>query len=237
MKPNVNAPQPTAVSQQQDIDSSNKYIDQVANSVLGAVGKFQTIAKQTDDTTSPIVKTSSSVGNRFSAMINKVKALNSDTTKTEDNVKLLQADTIDEGVTASRAIIDNAIKGINTLVTEQEGTLFSRSVDESPRGLSMLGNAALLESVQADHLQFIDNKIVANAVNAFRIYGLLGDRTVQDQIAVSLDNRHSKETVGIIKALKGQKESLEFLDGQIVSAHQLLNSDPARIASIRSRKV
>jgi len=224
-------------TQQQAVESANEYVDKVTYAVLAPLQKVATESMREGRADTPVAKTSAGVRSIYSAMVNKVKALNADTTKTEDAVALLQADAVDESLTKTRAIIDSGVRTINTLLAEQNGKLFSNSVDESPRGLSMLGNSQLLENVQADYLKFIDNKIVANAVNAFRIYGLLGGKEMQDSIARALNNRHSRETVEIMDSLNEQKEVLQYIDDALVESHRQLHTNAERIVGIRNRKV
>ncbi len=223
--------------QQQEIDISNTYVDKVAADVLGSLNKIQTIAKRTNDTTSPLLKASGAVNGVFSTMISKIKALNADTTQTEDAITLKQANLIEESLTTSRSIVDKHIVAINTLTNEQESKLFSRSVDESPRGLAILGNSVLLEKIQKDPLGNMTNEVIGNAVNAFRLYGLLGGEDLQDSLAISLDNRFSETEMEVIKELNRQKAALQNIDNTLTSTHQLLLSDADRIVAIRNRKV
>ena len=226
-----------AKQQQLEIDSTNAYVDKVASDVLGPLKKIHTIAKQTEDTTSPLVKATFAVDRTVRTMVANVKALNSDTTQTEDAVQLKQADMVEDSLTSSRNVVDASIRTLSGLVTEQQTKLFSNSVDESPRGLAILGNSQLLERIQKDPLGNMTNETVGNAVNAFRLYGLLGDADAQDNLATSLDSRFSKDTVDIIKSLQNQQAALQNIDNLLTTTHQRLITDADRIVSIRNRKV
>ena len=221
------------------IEKSNEFIDLAANHVIGAVSKAQMVASRPEnpDTTSPLIKTFNGVGSTVNSMVIKLKALNQDTTITEDKAMLLQSSIINDTVSKMTETIKVGTMEANKLTSLNENKLFSRGVDESPRALAMLGNDALLKKAQEDYISMADNRISASAVNAFRVYGLLGGKEQSDSIATALDRRHSPDQVHALASLSSQLKGMNNMTGHIKTMKELLHRDPEALVGIRNRVV
>ena len=222
------------MEQQRNIEHANRYIDETTTDVIGQINTTAMIAKREGEAPPPEAKTIEAIGNVVIPMVNQIKAINSDTTKTQDAVTLLQANKIDAGIAKAKAILSEGVGKLNTLTHAAEDKLFSRRVNEQPQGLAMLANDTLLKEIRANYLDFVDSPYSAAAVNSFRVYGLL-PKELNDSIAGALNRRHSPEAVATIENLNKAKENLQYMEKSLTRTHQLLNSNAEKIASIRAR--
>lgn len=225
------------ITQTQYRDRANAYLDKTVEDLLTGLGYMAKQAELNEDTNSTKSKVSIGVHNTITAMVNKLKAINGDGTKTRDHAILLQAEVLENGIKTANSQISIGLGDINTLINQQTSRLYSRSVDESPRALAMLGNTELLKEIRTDYTKFVNNPISASAVNAFNKYGLLGGKELSESIDKRLNKIYTPDTVKNIDGLDNQKKALVSIQRKLKSASHLLSTDADKLAGIRASVV
>jgi len=225
-------------TQQQNIDSANKYIDTALNHTLGRVEKNAMMQRGAEEGfESPIYNMAKAIGGTIQTMGRNIQALNSDTTKTEDAVTLEQANILARGIAEAKAILDNGARSLNTAQSTTADTLFSRSANLHPEVMAMLGNDTIMKEMRADYMSFIGDEKTATLLNTFNKYGVLGDSEKQTNIDKALNRKHTPEVVERLDTLGIHSERMQQMEEGLTLTHQLLSTDTAKIAGIRARKV
>jgi len=225
------------MEQQRNIDAANQYIDESLKETLGRVGLNAMLRTGSEEGfESPIYGTAEAIGKTITIMGNKIRGLNSDTTKTADAVTFEQAKILDAGIAEAKAILGNGVGSLNSAYRATSQTLFSRRVDESPQVLALLGNDTIMKEMRENYLDFVTNERSASVLNTFNKYGVTGNEAKQTHINTALDRRHSPEAVERLAGLDKHKERLQSLEQGLTKTHQLLSTDTAKIAGIRAKR-
>jgi len=225
------------MEQQRNIDRANKYIDESLKETLGRVGLNAMLRTGSEEGfESPIYGTAEAIGKTITIMGNKIRGLNSDTTKTADAVTFEQAKILDEGIAEAKAILGNGVGSLNTAYRATSQTLFSLRVDESPQVLALLGNDTIMKEMRENYLDFVTNERSASVLNTFNKYGVTGNDAKRKSIDTALNRRHTPGAVERLAGLDKHKERLQSLEQGLTRTHQLLSTNTEKIVGIRSRR-
>ena len=221
------------MEQQRNVDKAKDYIMEHTSSVLEQIRAIKARLNNGElQEGEPIVTMGRDVVKHYATMIDKLIDINADTTITYDEARGKSQKILDDGISSTLAVIEGGFGEVERQTAKASSELFSRGVDESPRTLAMLGNDTLLADMRKDFTKFTNDKTTASVLNTFNMYGLMSEG-LKDTIINSVNQQHSPEAVAYIDKLEVQREHIEFMQGNVKTAHRMLTTDTGKIVASR----
>ena len=219
---------------EQTSKKANEYISrQLASPIAIPNTLLQKSLRDNEHADSPIFKMAANMAVKMQSLEAQLHSINNNHTITKAKAEQESQALLAKHMSEASAMVETARRGEQALLSSAKGQLYSSKIDESPRVMSLVANATILDEMRQRPYDFTEIPSSAPVLNVFNAYGLIGDAEKTRIISNSLNLAHTPKAVDAVEYRETKLKEVEAMGTSLREASAVMMQDTSSLADFR----